>query len=61
MTLQVTSDFLAELLRLEREQKKILDLATLWDIDLWGEERGPLEFKNLSPVNTKIKTKTKLP
>lgn len=38
MTFQVPSDFLTELLRLEREKSKILSLTDSWGVELCEHE-----------------------
>ena len=44
MTLQLPSDFLTELLKLEREQRKVVDLAKTWDLDISCDES---DYKDL--------------
>ncbi len=47
MTFQVPSDFLTELLRLEREKSKVLSLADSWGVDLQEqEEKASESLKN---------------
>ncbi len=38
MTFQVPSDFLTELLRLERERNRVVALADSWGLDLQEQE-----------------------